>query len=309
MSKRIAIITDSSSTIKPHEYDDVFVVPILITVNNAETYQDGAEIDSKKIAELLKPVTKFVFRGKGNNIKTSMPPPQFFVDQVTQIASKYERVICLPLSSGLSGTYQQWKQLLTSESLAKYKNVFVYDTCDIAISLRWLVEDVMKLSKQTDNFDEIEKFINEWPLRIDCIVVLENLSQLVEGGRIKKMQAMIASLLKIKPIVHFHGENEFFARAFSNKVAIEKGFLKLVEDLKISNFNDLERIGVCSNITSETDNKLVLSEIVACAQALFKKTDLNIKSKLFTASVPAIISAHTGIDSFSIQLLKRVNGN
>ena len=308
MSQSIAIVTDSSSTIGINEYKNVFVIPMSIIVDDEKTFSDVVDISSKQFCNLLAVKSKFAFpkKTKAFNVKTSMPSPESFINVIKQTAENFDRVICLPLSSGLSGTFGQWQNLLKSPSLCNYKNVAIFETSDIAISLRWLVESVLELGQKCSEIEEIEKFVCNWRKRIDCMVVLNNLQQLVRGGRITQIQAILTGILQIKPIIRFHHKNEFFSRSFSNKSAIEKSFLALFNNLNIVCFDDLEKIGFSSTIINPATEQAISDEIVKFMQNFFKSDKKTIESKFSTAFAPAVISAHTGIDSFSIQILQKI---
>lgn len=98
--KKIAIITDSSSTIRANEYNDVFVVPLQITVNNNKTYLDGVDIEQEEVYDLL-------VNDKNIDIKTSMPVVQTMLEVTKKAATAYDHVFVLTISGGLSGTYNQ----------------------------------------------------------------------------------------------------------------------------------------------------------------------------------------------------------
>lgn len=115
-SRKVAIITDTSSTIKPEEIKDVYVISMMITLEN-KNLKDGREISTAEIFKYLQD------NPKNADLKTSSPVTMDMVKLATEVAQKYDEVIILPLTSGLSATYNQWKLLLESE-LKAFKNIF-----------------------------------------------------------------------------------------------------------------------------------------------------------------------------------------
>lgn len=289
-SRKVAIITDTSSTIKPEEIKDVYVISMMITLEN-KNLKDGREISAADIFKYLQN------HPKNADLKTSSPVTMDMVKLATEVAQKYDEVIILPLTSGLSATYNQWKLLLESE-LKAFKNLHLFQTNDIAISLKWLVEDVLDLLKKHASIAEITTFIQEWHSRIACTVVLNDLTQVKRGGRIGKIKAIIAGLLKIKPILQFHGgKNTLIDRAFSNKTAIEKSFNLFEKLLGISKTSPkIMRLGFCNSFRDKTSINAILNELKEVAQAYGVKT-------IEQSFITPVISAHTGNDAFSISVL------
>ncbi|QMT98779.1 DegV family protein [Mycoplasma tullyi] len=288
--KKIAIITDSSSTIRANEYNDVFVVPLQITVNNNKTYLDGVDIQQEEVYDLL-------VNDKNVDIKTSMPLVQSMLEVTKKAAKEYDHVFVLTISGGLSGTYNQWKLVIDSE-LKDYKNISIFDSFDAAISLRWLVNDVQELIKQDKSIKEIEEYITNWKSRICSMIVVNDLTQLRKGGRISKMKSLIAGILKISPIIAFQkGINQLVDKAINVKAAIEKCISFASNSLKLTK-NKLVKIGFCH--TFKEDKKV--KEVIKLIKEKLK--DLSIKD-LDVVLITPVIGVHTGVNAFCMSFLTK----
>ncbi|WP_350267245.1 DegV family protein [Mycoplasmoides gallisepticum] len=286
--KKIAIITDSSSTIRANEYNDVFVVPLQITVNNNKTYLDGVDIEQEEVYDLL-------VNDKNVDIKTSMPVVQTMLEVTKKAATDYDHVFVLTISGGLSGTYNQWKLVIDSE-LSDYKNISIFDTSDTAISLRWLVNDVQDLIKKNQSIKAIEEYITNWKSRICSMIVVNDLTQLRKGGRISKMKSLIAGILKISPIIAFHkGINQLVDKAINLKSAIEKCVSFANNTLKLTK-NKLVKVGFCHTFKEDKKVKEVIKLIKE------QLTDLNIQD-LDVVLITPVIGVHTGVNAFSMNFL------
>ncbi|WP_052663956.1 DegV family protein [Mycoplasmoides alvi] len=288
MGNGTVIITDTSSTIKPNEFQNIKVISLLITIDDKDTYLDGREISSKEIHE-------YFVQNKSGSVKTSLPRASDVINVLNEVVDKYDQVIMLPISSGLSGTYNQWKTIVNTEFENK-KNIYVFDTKDIAISLKWLILDVQKLCNEDKSIVEIENYITQWHKRISCTVVLNDLTQARNGGRIGKIASYLGTILKIKPILHFHdGKNTIIGKKPTNRLAIE---FSLETFDKIFNFakNKIAKIGFCSSFVSKEKIQKTLIELKDC---LKKYKILNIEQ----SDITPLISAHTGNDAFSINIL------
>ncbi|WP_036448573.1 DegV family protein [Mycoplasmoides pirum] len=288
MSSKIAIITDTSSTILPDELSDVYVVSLLVTINDQKTYLDGRELTSKDLYN-------YFLNNSSGNVKTSLPRATDVIDTLNQVVDKYEHVIMLPISSGLSGTYNQWKMIVENEFASK-NNIHIFDTQDTAISLRWLVVEVKKLAENGASIAEIQKYVEDWHSRISCVVILNDLTQARNGGRIGKVTSYIGGILRIKPILHFHnGKNTIISKKPTNKLAIMHSMD--VFD-KIFNFakNKIEKVGFCNSFISLEKISKTLSDL----KEILKKYNV---TNIEEAPITPIIGAHTGNDAFSINIL------
>ncbi|WP_245576658.1 DegV family protein [[Mycoplasma] imitans] len=286
--KKIAIITDSSSTIKADEFKDVFVVPLQITVNNTKTYLDGVDIQQEEVYDLL-------VNDKNVDIKTSMPIVQTMLDVTKKAANEYDHVFVLTISSGLSGTYNQWKLVIDSE-LSDHKNISIFDTHDIAISLRWLVNDVQELIKQDKSIKEIEEYITNWKSRICSMIVVNDLTQLRKGGRISKIKSLIAGILKISPIIAFHkGVNQLVDKAINVKTAIEKCISFAGNVLKLTK-NKIIKLGFCHTFKE----KKKVDELIKLIKEQLKALKIN---DLDIVLITPVIGVHTGVNAFSMSFL------
>ncbi|WP_036499095.1 DegV family protein [[Mycoplasma] testudinis] len=291
--RRLAIITDTTSTIKPDQIKDVYVVSMLITLEDKKSLRDGREISINEVYKYLRENPKTA------NIKTSSPQTADMIQTATEAAQKYDDVIILPVTSGLSGTYNQWKTALESDDqLAKFQNLHLFETNDIALSLKWLVEDVLLLSQNGASISELREYTKEWHNRIACTVILNDLTQAKRGGRIGKVKALLAGLFKFKPILQFYkGRNDIIDKTFTNKMAIEKSFTlfqKLLEITKTS--NKISKIGFCHSFSSQAKANEIFQELKVYAS----KHGI---STIDQGQITPVISAHTGNDAFSINVL------
>ncbi|MDC4163349.1 DegV family protein [Mycoplasma bradburyae] len=286
--KKIAIITDSSSTIKTNELKDVFVVPLQITINNTNTYLDGVDIQQDEIYDYLS-------KDKNVDIKTSMPVIESILKTTKEVASNYDHVFVLPISSGLSGTYSQWKMVIETE-LSDLKNISIFDTCDTAISLKWLVNEVQQLISQDKSIKEIEEYIENWKNRIYTMIVVNDLTQLRKGGRISKMKSLIAGILKISPIISFHkGVNQLVDKAINIKTAIEKCIEQATSKLKLTK-NKIVKLGFCHTFKEDKKTK----EVLKLVKEGLKSLEFN---ELDVAMITPVIGVHTGINAFALSFL------
>lgn len=194
-NKKIGFIIDSSSNIQDGEIEDVKVVPLGVTIQkNTEikTFKDGVNLP---IDILLS-----AFNDKDTSIKTSQAAMPDMLKVAQEMCSKYDQVYVFPIHKDLSSNLNTWKILKED-----FPNLNVVMTCDIGYSFAWTIQEVKDFLKNNEGNEEIiQKFVNEnvIPNRVGFLMV-EDLTQLIKGGRVKGIKALIAKLFKIKPIVLF----------------------------------------------------------------------------------------------------------
>ena len=121
----VRIITDSGSDILPGEHEDLVVLPLSIMFGTT-TYADGADLSHERFYELLVE--------EDDLPKTGQVNPYAFSQAFEEAYEAGDEVVCITLSSKLSGTYQS---ALTAASEAKVV-VRVVDSLNVCVGERAL---------------------------------------------------------------------------------------------------------------------------------------------------------------------------
>lgn len=210
MSK-IAIVTDSVSDIPDDivKLYDIYVVPLTIDIDGV-SYKDGIDIKKDYFYDLL---------NSGKTPTTSQISPIEFMEVFSDLLKSYDEIICILLSSKLSGTYQS--ALLAKENL-KNSKITVLDSKNFSLGSGLLVIEAAKMARNGSTRDEIVGKINDMIPKISYIMIFDSLEYLYRGGRLKKSQAILGSILNIKPIlVNNDGELEIKDKVRGRKNAIK----------------------------------------------------------------------------------------
>lgn len=210
MSK-IAIVTDSVSDIPDDivKLYDIYVVPLTIDIDGV-SYKDGIDIKKDDFYNLL---------NSGKMPTTSQISPIEFMEVFSDLLKSYDEIICILLSSKLSGTYQS--ALLAKENL-KNSKITVLDSKNFSLGSGLLVIEAAKMARNGSTRDEIVGKINDMIPKISYIMIFDSLDYLYRGGRLKKSQAILGSILNIKPIlVNNDGELEIKDKVRGRKNAIK----------------------------------------------------------------------------------------
>lgn len=188
MSVRIIVDSASDITLDRAAALEVDVIP-LKTIFGGEEYLDGVTISHKEFYEKL--IESDV------HPTTSQIPPYEFEERFAEAKEAGDTVLCITLSSKLSGTYQS-----ANIAAEDYEDmVTIVDSENVAIGEHLLVELAVKLRGEGKSAKEITEVLNVEKKKIKLIALLDTLEYLKKGGRISGTAAAVGGLLSIKPVI------------------------------------------------------------------------------------------------------------
>lgn len=186
----VKIITDSSCDLSLEEAKelDITIIPLHITIGDDE-YLDGVELDSKTFFEKLPTFKEFP--------KTSQAIPATYEEYFSEATKNGDDVICITLSSDLSGCFQSAN--IASEDFDG--KVYVIDSRTASASIAVLVEYACQLRDSGMSAKEMYETLEAEKGKIRLIALLDTLEYLKKGGRISAAAAFAGELLSIKPVI------------------------------------------------------------------------------------------------------------
>jgi DegV family protein with EDD domain len=196
MMEKIALITDSACDID-NETINKYKVRILSfkIIYKSKEFTDKVDITPEEIYDNM-------------NIeipKSSFPSMGDIEELYKQLEEEnYTHIICITISSGLSGAYNAIK--LISEGFTGMET-FLFDTKSTSVCEGIIVKKCGELLEAGKSFDEIVQRIPEMKRKLHFYFVFGTLEYAKKGGRIGKISGTIGDLLDIKPIVGFDEEN------------------------------------------------------------------------------------------------------
>ncbi len=187
----IRILVDSSSdyTVEEIKNKDMELVPITITIGE-KTYVDGYDLGRDEFYEILQSSSDFP--------KTSQPSPQSFIDIFKDAKEKGDELICILLSSGLSGTYQS---AVLAKNMVEYDSIYLIDSLSATYTIKVMADHACRLRREGRTAADIVREIEQLKPRVKVLAALDTLEFLGRGGRISKAAAAIGDLANIKPII------------------------------------------------------------------------------------------------------------
>lgn len=175
--KAISIVVDEGADL-PQEIIEKYQIGIV------SLKVDWPEIENLPGDNTFQKMREAEKRGIKSFAKTSQPSPKDFLDIFNSQLEKFEKIICLTITSRHSGTYNsafQAKRFLEPE---KGKRVFVIDSLNGSCGLGLLVLKVIDLIESGKSVEEILKELEEFIPQIRLYALLEDPKWLEASGRI-----------------------------------------------------------------------------------------------------------------------------
>ncbi len=187
----IRILVDSSTDFSMEEVKNknLYHVPLTISLNGQD-YLSGEDLTSDQFYELLTAGEDFP--------KTSQPSPQAFAQIFEQAKEKGEEIICVLLSSALSGTCQS---ATIAKDMVDYDGIYIVDSLTATIMTRVIVDYGLLLINQGKSAKEIAEALNALKSKVKVAAGLDTLEYLYRGGRLNKAAATIGELANLKPVI------------------------------------------------------------------------------------------------------------
>ena len=240
---KIAVVTDSNSGITQSEAKElgIFVVPMPVLIDGEQYFED-ISLTQEQFYEKLK---------SDAQVSTSQPSAYDVGELWTNILKDYDKIIHIPMSSGLSETCHTLTHLAETEYADK---VYVIDNQRISITMRQSVADAMNMVKDGKTAEEIRDFLTDTKMQSSIYIMVDTLKYLKKGGRLTPAVAMIGTLLKIKPVLQIQGfKLDQYAKV--RKLADAKTtMINAIEHDLINRFADLRAAGKIDLAVAHTQN-------------------------------------------------------
>ena len=239
----LKIVTDSTADLPPRLAGDlgVTVVPVYVRFGD-QVYRDRVDISEDEFYQrsLHDPI----------HPSTTQPTPQDFADVYQKLSQEAEGIISIHLSSKLSGTYNsalQGKELVDTKC-----PIEVIDSQVLTLSLGLLVIATTTIAKSGKNIQQVVEEIKQTIPSIHLLALFDTLKYLALGGRIGKVQALLGSVLSVKPMLTIKdGELVPAGRVRSRT----RGINRLVDFVK--NAVDIQDMAIVYNTTLDEAQALV----------------------------------------------------
>ena len=220
---KVAIVTDSNSGITQEESKKlgIHILPMPFYINGELFYEDITLSQEEFYKKLLLKVTP-----KGTLLQ---PSPGDVMDLWEELLKKYDEILYIPMSSGLSSSCD------TAMGLAMEfeGKVRVVNNQRISVTQRQSVLDAIEMAEKGMSVQEIEEVLMREKLESSICITVDTLKYLKKGGRITPAAAAIGTVLNLKPVLQIQGDKlDAFSKARGWKSAKKTMLDAMEKDLK-----------------------------------------------------------------------------
>lgn len=190
---KVAVMTDSTAYISKdvREKLNIHMVPLSVVFEDT-SYQEEIDITSEEFYKKVQETKRLP--------KTSQPSIGYVTTKLEELAKEYDAVISIHLSSGISGTYQT---VASAGEMVDGIDVYTYDSEISCMVQGFFVLEAVEMVKENKSPEEIIGRLDVMKQSLRAYFMVDDLTNLQLGGRLSSAQALVGSLLQVKPILHF----------------------------------------------------------------------------------------------------------
>jgi len=267
----IKIIADTTSVIDPKEAErlGIAMIPQIIVFGD-KSYRDDNEITTEEFLSRL--------RSSPTLPKTAAPPPALYTPLFEQVAAAKDTAIIICPSADVSGTVRS--ATVASQDFP-LTDIRIIDSRTIGPALGTLVLKAHEWVQSGVNADTIVSRLKKASQYNKIYFYVDTLEFLHKGGRIGSAQALVGSLLQVKPILVFR-EGQVFP--FENQRTKRRALARIVELVK----------NECPNTK---DAHIAIFQADAMADALKLKEEFSSSmdvNEISITNLPPAIIVHAG---------------
>ena len=195
------LVTDSSCDLKEDMVKryNIRIVPLSVNIDG-KVYRERVDITPQEF---------YLKMAASRNLpKTSLPPPTAFLETFKEL-SQTGPVLCITISSGLSGTYSS---AIRAKELSG-GDITVFDSLAGSLGHGLQVIKAAELAEAGHSLPEILAELKAYRSRMNILILLNTLDNIVKGGRLSKFQGGLGKLLGIKVLLHSDREGKVVMKA------------------------------------------------------------------------------------------------
>jgi DegV family protein with EDD domain len=187
MTRRFAVVTDSTADLPGEWRDryDIEVVPLKVLFGS-ETFRDGVDMSNEEFFRRLASSSKLP--------TTSAPSPGEFAELYARLAKTYESCISIHIGANLSATAEAAR--VGAQQVEGFP-VTVIDSGTVTMPIAFLC----RVAAGCATVEEATAAVEQRVPKCRVLALLDTLRYLEMGGRLSRAQAMIGTMLDVKPLL------------------------------------------------------------------------------------------------------------
>lgn len=168
----------------------IHVVPLIVLFGQ-EVYRDGVDMSSQEFYRR--------FRESEELPTTSTPSLGDFVSLYTELSREAEGIVSLHLSRPLSGIFEIAEG--AAREVRSQVPIEVIDRRTATMAQGFIVLEAARAARAGQNLAQVVQRAEEMIPRVKFFAILGTLRYLLRGGRIGRAEAVMGSVLQVKPIL------------------------------------------------------------------------------------------------------------
>jgi DegV family protein with EDD domain len=245
---KVAVVTDSMAYLEPGVVQDlnITVVPFNVHIGD-RTLRDGIDISRAEFFQQLE--------RNGPAVSVSPPTIEQFQKTYAQIHSRTDRIVSIHTSRGLSPALINAQRGI--EGLLGRCQIVVMDSLTTSLGLGILAAGAARKAKDGANVDEVVRYIRGMIPHLYIVLYSNELNYLERSGHLSKSQAILGSILGIKPILFLEdGQIMALEKVRTHERAVDKLFEFMAE------FSDVKQAAILQRQTHPTaETRMLLARL------------------------------------------------
>lgn len=287
MKPSFVFVADSCSDLTEKQVKDMDlkIIPLSVELKGKVFYHypDGRNLNIKSFYQALR--DKEV-------ANTSLVNVGEFLDFFEPYLKQGKDILYIGFSSALSGTVQSAK--IAAETLAEeYKDnkIVIVDSLSASMGLGLLIHYAYLQASEGKSIDEVASWVEAHKLQLCHLFTVDDLGTLKRGGRLSGTQALLGTLLKVKPVLHVTNDGKLvpIKKARGRRTSLET----LVALMKERIVDPKDQTIFISHGDDEKDAKFT-AELI--------QKEIGVKTIIFGMIGP-VIGAHSGPGTIAVFFL------
>ena len=221
---KIALVTDSTCDLSQDLIDfyQINVIPLNLYFGDNQ-YLDKVTIQPNQFYNLLKTHSEFP--------KTSQINEQTFTNLYSLLASHYDAIIAVHLSSQFSGTFANSAKAGVRISKEFNKPVYVIDSKNLSGALGLIVLKAAQNIEANESVESIVSSIENDVIQTKIFVSVRDLKYMIKGGRVSRPKGLVARALGLNPVISMdeNGKSFLFGKTFSQEASLNKIYTHILK--------------------------------------------------------------------------------
>lgn len=218
---KIKIVCDSSAGLTDEEIKkyDITIVPLSVMIDGT-VYVERETITNDQFPKMMSEAKSLP--------QTSQPPIGKFVDAFDKLGADGSEVLCVTMMESISGTVHAAEQ---AAGMTKTK-VTVYDSQTTDRGMAFQIVEAAKVIEQGGSVDDAIAKMKYVLAHSKLYLAIDNLDNLVAGGRVSKFAGNLSKLLNIKVMLQVYDGQIHVIMKGRGKKAIHKEWDRIIDEMK-----------------------------------------------------------------------------